>query len=121
VTAADVVDGPGECVVVDCTAGADSFASGLFTRFDLTVLVAEPTRKGISVYRQRQGYAAGHHVALVVAGNKVQTEQDVAGTVLQPVRPERRHVGRARPAPGHARRPAQGLVPKSCRGRDLSR
>ena len=56
----------------------DSFASGLFTRFDLTVLVAEPTRKGISVYRQWQGYAAGHHVALVVAGNKVQTEQDVA-------------------------------------------
>jgi len=41
-----LVDGPGEYVVVDCTAGADSFASGLFTRFDLTVLVAEPTRKG---------------------------------------------------------------------------
>ena len=73
-----LADGPGEYVVVDCTAGADSFASGLFTRFDLTVLVAEPTRKGISVYRQWQGYAAGHHVALVVAGNKVQTEQDVA-------------------------------------------
>ena len=51
-----LVDGPGEYVVVDCTAGADSFASGLFTRFDLTVLVAEPTRKGISVYRQWQGY-----------------------------------------------------------------
>ena len=50
-----LVDGPGEYVVVDCTAGADSFASGLFTRFDLTVLVAEPTRKGISVYRQWQG------------------------------------------------------------------
>jgi CO dehydrogenase maturation factor len=54
-----LVDGPGEYVVIDCTAGADSFASGLFTRFDLTVLVAEPTRKGISVYRQWQGYAAG--------------------------------------------------------------
>jgi hypothetical protein len=45
---------------------------------DLTVLVAEPTRKGISVYRQWQGYAAGYDVAVVVAGNKVQTEQDVA-------------------------------------------
>ena len=53
-----LVDGPDEYVVVDCTAGADSFASGLFTRFDLTVLVAEPTRKGISVYRQWQDYAA---------------------------------------------------------------
>ena len=40
-----LVDGPGEYVVVDCTAGAESFASGLFTRFDLTILVAEPTRK----------------------------------------------------------------------------
>jgi CO dehydrogenase maturation factor len=73
-----LVDGPGEYVVVDCTAGADSFASGLFTRFDLTVLVAEPTRKGISVYKQWQRYAAGYDVAVAVAGNKVQTEEDVA-------------------------------------------
>ena len=73
-----LVDGPGEYVVVDCTAGADSFASGLFTRFDLTVLVAEPTRKSIGVYRQWQGYAAGYDVPVVVVGNKVQTESDVA-------------------------------------------
>ncbi len=73
-----LVDGPGEYVVVDCTAGADSFASGLFTRFDLTVLVAEPTRKGISVYRQWQGYAAGYDVALAVAGNKVASPGDAA-------------------------------------------
>jgi len=33
--------------VVDRTAGVDSFASGLFTRFDLTILVVEPTREGI--------------------------------------------------------------------------
>ena len=62
----------GEYVVVDCTAGADSFASGLFTRFDLTILVAEPTRRGVSVYRQWQDYAAGYDIALAVAGNKVQ-------------------------------------------------
>ncbi|HEY2268819.1 MAG TPA: ATP-binding protein [Streptosporangiaceae bacterium] len=72
-----LVDGPGEYVVVDCTAGAESFASGLFTRFDLTVLVAEPTRKGIGVYRQWSQYAAGYDVAVVVAGNKVQTPDDV--------------------------------------------
>jgi CO dehydrogenase maturation factor len=72
-----LADGPGEYVVVDCTAGADSFASGLFTRFDLTILVAEPTRRGIGVYRQWQGYADGHGVALAVAGNKVQAPQDV--------------------------------------------
>ncbi|MGA2826585.1 MAG: hypothetical protein ABSF03_10725, partial [Streptosporangiaceae bacterium] len=40
-----------EYVVVDCTAGAESFASGMFTRFDLTFLVAEPTRKGVGVWR----------------------------------------------------------------------
>jgi len=73
-----VADGPGEYVVVDCTAGADSFASGLFTRFDLTVLVAEPTRKGLGVYRQWQEYAAGYEVAVALAGNKVQTREDGA-------------------------------------------
>jgi CO dehydrogenase maturation factor len=72
-----LADGPGEYVVVDCTAGAESFASGMFTRFDLTVLVAEPTRKGIGVYRQWRDYAAGFDVALGVAGNKAQTAFDV--------------------------------------------
>jgi hypothetical protein len=66
-----LVDGPGEYVVVDMTAGADAFASGLFTRFDLTVLVSEPTRRGIGVYQQYAEHARGHGVALRVLGNKV--------------------------------------------------
>jgi CO dehydrogenase maturation factor len=117
-----LIDGPGEYVVVDCTAGADSFASGLFTRFDLTVLVAEPTRKGISVYRQCQGYAAGTTSPWPPPGTRSSGAgrgvPPLAGTDLvtwlahEPaIRAERQHVGRARPAPGHARRPAQGLVP----------
>lgn len=73
-----LLDGPGEYVVVDCTAGAESFASGMFTRFDLTVLVAEPTRKGLSVYDQWRHYASGFDVAVAVAGNKVQSADDVA-------------------------------------------
>jgi CO dehydrogenase maturation factor len=73
-----LTDGPGEYVVTDCTAGADSFASGLFTRFDLTVLVVEPTRKSVGVYRQWRDYAAGFDVALAVAGNQVQTDDDLA-------------------------------------------
>ncbi|GAA0371554.1 ATP-binding protein [Actinoallomurus spadix] len=73
-----LVDGPGEYVVVDCTAGAESFASGMFTRFDLTFLVAEPTRKGVAVYRQWTDYAADYDVALKVIGNKVHTPEDVA-------------------------------------------
>lgn len=66
-----LVDGPGEYVVLDMTAGADAFASGLFTRFDLTVLVCEPTRRGVGVFRQYAGHAAGHGVALRVLGNKI--------------------------------------------------
>jgi CO dehydrogenase maturation factor len=73
-----LVDGPGEYVVVDMTAGADTFASGLFTRFDLMFLVAEPTRKGVGVYRQYTEYARDYDVAIRVVGNKVQSEEDVA-------------------------------------------
>lgn len=72
-----LVDGADEYVVVDMTAGSDSFASGMFTRFDMTFLVAEPTRKGISVYRQYKEYARDFGVALKVVGNKVQGEDDV--------------------------------------------
>jgi len=72
-----LVDGPDEYVVVDMTAGADAFASGLFTRFDLTVLVVEPTRKSVSVYHQYRGYAAEHDVAVAVVGNKVLDDGDV--------------------------------------------
>ncbi|MFG2405069.1 ATP-binding protein [Streptomyces brevispora] len=72
-----LVDGPEEYVVVDMTAGSDSFASGMFTRFDMTFLVAEPTRKGVSVYRQYKDYARDFGVALKVVGNKVQGEDDL--------------------------------------------
>ncbi|MER7791627.1 ATP-binding protein [Streptomyces sp. NPDC097640] len=73
-----LVDGRDEFVVVDMTAGSDSFASGLFTRFDMTFLVAEPTRKGIAVYRQYKEYAADFDVVLRVVGNKVQGPDDLA-------------------------------------------
>ncbi|MEV5339212.1 ATP-binding protein [Streptomyces sp. NPDC052676] len=72
-----LVDGRDEYVVVDMTAGSDSFASGMFTRFDMTFLVAEPTRKGVSVYRQYKDYARDFGVELKVVGNKVQGQDDV--------------------------------------------
>ncbi|MGH3932488.1 MAG: ATP-binding protein, partial [Pseudonocardiaceae bacterium] len=73
-----LVDGPGEYVVVDMTAGVDAFASGLFTRFDLVILVCEPTRRGVGVYRQFRRHAGGHGVALRVVGNKVTDSGDIA-------------------------------------------
>lgn len=73
-----LVDGPGEYVVVDMTAGADSFASGLFTRFDVTFLVCEPTLRSVGVYRQYRSYARDHGVHLAVVGNKVTDADDRA-------------------------------------------
>jgi CO dehydrogenase maturation factor len=72
-----MIDGPGEYVVVDMTAGADAFASGMFTRFDLMLLVAEPTLRSVSVLRQYRHYAQDHDVAIAVVGNKVQAAEDV--------------------------------------------
>ncbi|MEV4432206.1 ATP-binding protein [Streptomyces sp. NPDC049555] len=72
-----LVDSRDEYLVVDMTAGSDSFASGMFTRFDMTFLVAEPTRKGVSVYRQYKEYARDFGVALKVVGNKVQGQDDL--------------------------------------------
>src|SRR5579884_2454486 len=73
-----LLDNKSEYVVVDMTAGADSFASGLFTRFDLTFVVVEPTRKALSVYQQYKTYAQDYDVKLQVIGNKVETEDDLA-------------------------------------------
>lgn len=72
-----LVDGQGEYVVVDMTAGADAFASGLFTRFDVTFLVCEPTVRSVGVFRQYTGYARDFGVRLAVVGNKVTDDEDV--------------------------------------------
>ena len=66
-----MVDGRDEYVVVDMTAGADSFASGLFTRFDMTFVVCEPTLRSVGVYRQYVDHAQGFGVRIAAVGNKV--------------------------------------------------
>jgi len=73
-----LIDGPREYVVTDMTAGADSFASGLFTRFDVTFIVVEPTLKSLAVYDQYKQYAADYDVLLKVVANKVRTAEDLA-------------------------------------------
>jgi hypothetical protein len=59
-----LVDADDEYVLVDMTAGADAFASGLFTRFDRTFVVCEPTVRAVGVYRQYLEYAADYQVAV---------------------------------------------------------
>jgi CO dehydrogenase maturation factor len=73
-----LIDKQKEYVLVDMTAGADSFASGLFTRFDVTFLVVEPTVKSVSVYEQYKNYAKQYDVCIRVIGNKVEDESDLA-------------------------------------------
>jgi len=73
-----LIDKENEYVVVDMTAGADSFASGLFTRFDVTFLVVEPTVKSVGVYEQYKKYAEQYDVCIRVVGNKIEDESDVA-------------------------------------------
>ncbi|QWF79090.1 ATP-binding protein [Amycolatopsis sp. CA-230715] len=72
-----LVDSTDEYVVMDMTAGADAFASGLFTRFDVTFLVCEPTVRSIGVYRQYSDYAKDFGIRLAVVGNKVTEPDDV--------------------------------------------
>ncbi|GIF23539.1 CO dehydrogenase maturation factor [Actinoplanes tereljensis] len=93
-----LVDADNEYVVVDMTAGADAFASGLFTRFDHTFIVCEPTVRGVGVYQQYLDYSAGHRVAISVIGNKVTDATDEAflrqhvGTDLRASMSVSRHV-----------------------------
>jgi CO dehydrogenase maturation factor len=69
---------PSEACFVDMTAGVDCFASGLFTRFDLTVLVVEPTLPSLDVYRQYLEQAATYDLPRVVVANKVVDDEDLA-------------------------------------------
>jgi CO dehydrogenase maturation factor len=73
-----LVDDVQEYVVVDMTAGADSFASGLFTRFDMMFLVCEPTRRSVGVYHQYRVYSRDFGVRIAVVGNKVSDDEDAA-------------------------------------------
>jgi len=73
-----LIDGPEEFVVVDMVAGAEAFASGMFTRFDHTFLVCEPTLRSVGVYKQYVGYAEDYDVRIAVIGNKIDDEDDVA-------------------------------------------
>jgi CO dehydrogenase maturation factor len=73
-----LVDADDEYVLVDMTAGADAFASGLFTRFDRTFIVCEPTTRAVGVYRQYLDYAADYQVAVSAVGNKVTDDADEA-------------------------------------------
>jgi CO dehydrogenase maturation factor len=65
-------------VVVDMVAGTDAFANTLHAQFDLLVLVIEPTRKGLEVFRQYYDLARSAQIEdqILVIGNKIRGEVD---------------------------------------------
>ncbi len=73
-----LVEDAKEHVVVDMTAGADSFSSGMFTKFDVTFIVVEPTLKSLGVFKQYLEHADKYGLKLHVIGNKVEDESDLA-------------------------------------------
>jgi CO dehydrogenase maturation factor len=75
-----LIDGEREYVVTDMTAGTDSFASGLFTRFDVTFIIVEPTLKSLGVYQQYKGYAEDYGVTLA---SMEQAQAEIAAIAAQ--------------------------------------
>lgn len=47
----------GEVVIVDMVAGVDAFAGSLHAQFDMVVLVIEPTKRSIEVWKQYEQLA----------------------------------------------------------------
>lgn len=72
------IDQRDEYIVVDMTAGADAFASGLFTRFDLTCMVVEPTKKSVGVFQQYASFAKEYGVQLALIANKIRNPEEIA-------------------------------------------
>ncbi|MFN7160558.1 MAG: ATP-binding protein [Candidatus Gracilibacteria bacterium] len=66
-----------ECIIIDMTAGADAFSSGLFTKFDMTCVIVEPTFKSLSVFHQYKKYCTEFNVCLYAVGNKILNEDDI--------------------------------------------
>lgn len=67
-----------ERAFVDMTAGADALASGLFSRFDLTVFAVEPTRQSLDVCREYRARTAALGLPFLMVGNKIDDEADIA-------------------------------------------
>ena len=65
-------------VIVDMAAGVDAFASSLHIQFDIIVLVVEPTRKSLEVFRHYEELAksAGINEDIFVVGNKISSKAD---------------------------------------------
>jgi CO dehydrogenase maturation factor len=71
-----LADTKNEYILVDMTAGADAFSTGIFLKFDMLVLVVEPTKQSLSVYDQFKEYGKEYGINLKVLGNKIESKED---------------------------------------------
>lgn len=72
-----LVDKNDEYFIVDMTAGADWFSSGLFTKFDKTFLIIEPTKKSLDIFKQFKDRSSKYGVEIDVIANKIENDEDL--------------------------------------------
>jgi CO dehydrogenase maturation factor len=72
-----LIDNDNHFVIGDMVAGADPFASsGIASRYDVIVLVVEPTVKSLEVFDQAEKYLKPFDLRVRVIGNKIANAQD---------------------------------------------
>lgn len=72
-----LVDRDDEYFIVDMTAGADWFSSGLFTKFDKTFLVVEPTKKSLDIFKQFKERSSQYNIDIDIIANKIDNDGDL--------------------------------------------
>jgi CO dehydrogenase maturation factor len=72
-----LIDSKGEYFIGDMCAGADPFASALASKFDVIILVVEPTEKSVGVFDQCTEYAKPYGIKIHVVGNKIEDKDDL--------------------------------------------
>lgn len=66
-----------EFIVSDMVAGTDLFASSMHLQFDVIVLIVEPTKKSLEIYKLFESLSKDNIDHLFVVGNKIKTEEDI--------------------------------------------
>ena len=71
-----LLDEKDDNVVVDGTAGVDTYGSALAAAYDTNILIIEPTEKAITVYKEFEELTRQFHSETYVVVNKVETKHD---------------------------------------------
>jgi CO dehydrogenase maturation factor len=73
-----LLDGPDDIVVADNTAGTDAVATSLWFAYDMRVVVVEPSKKSVQVYKDFISLLPALAETTYVVGNKVEGPEDEA-------------------------------------------